>query len=173
MLLFISMEIMFFAGLISAFLVLRADGATTWPPPGQPRLPVGVTGVNTVVLLLSGVAVGRGVAALRKGGRNAQGWLVASIVLGSTFLAIQGVEWVRLVGFSLTMASSLYGATFYVLIGAHACHVAGGLVALAVVFGRALRGAYTPSTNEGPRVCRMYWWFVVGIWPVLYRLMYF
>jgi heme/copper-type cytochrome/quinol oxidase subunit 3 len=173
MLLFIPMEIMFFAGLISAFLVLRADGAATWPPAGQPRLPVVVTGINTFVLLLSGVAAERGVAALRNGGRSTKGWLGAAIALGATFLAIQGVEWIRLVGFGLTMTSSLYGATFYVLIGVHGCHVAGGLVGLVVVFARVLHGPRTPSDDEVPRMWRMYWWFVVGIWPVLYGLVYF
>ena len=173
MLLFILMEIMFFGGLISAFLVLRAGGAAEWPPAGQPRLPVGVTGVNTFVLLLSGAAIGRAVAVVRKGGRSTTRWLVAAVLLGATFLMVQGVEWVRLVGFGLTMTSSLYGATFYVLIGVHGFHVAGGLVGLLVGLVRARRGAYTSSDHEGLRLCRMYWLFVVGIWPVLYGLVYF
>ena len=172
-LLFILMEIMFFGGLISAFLVLRADGIANWPPAGQPRLPVGVTGVNTFVLLLSGVAIGRAVAAVRSGGRSATRWLAAAVLLGAAFLVVQGVEWVRLVGFGLTMTSSLYGATFYVLIGVHGCHVAGGLVGLLVGLVRARSGTYTPSSHEGLRLARMYWWFVVGIWPVLYGLVYF
>src|SRR5262249_57871398 len=49
-------EIMFFGGLISAFLVLRVSSAL-WPPPLQPRLPVGVTGVNPLLLLASSIAV--------------------------------------------------------------------------------------------------------------------
>ena len=49
---FIAAEIMFFAGLISSYLVLRT-GAAQWPPPLQPRLPVLVTGLNTIVLLAS------------------------------------------------------------------------------------------------------------------------
>ena len=53
-LLFITAEIMFFAGLISAFVVFRFS-PVPWPPAGQPRLPLGVTAVNTLVLLLSGV----------------------------------------------------------------------------------------------------------------------
>ena len=40
-------EAMFFAGLIGAFLVFRF-GSTVWPPPFQPRLPIGVTGINTL-----------------------------------------------------------------------------------------------------------------------------
>ncbi len=56
MLLFIGAEVMFFAGLIGAFIVLRF-GASDWPPPGQPTLPVVVTGINTAILLFSGLTM--------------------------------------------------------------------------------------------------------------------
>jgi len=59
-----------------------------------------------------------------------------------------------------------------VLIGVHGLHVAGGLVGLLIVLARALRGVHAPGEST-LRLCRMYWWFVVGIWPVLYRLVYF
>src|SRR5215470_2131056 len=55
-LMFIAAEVMFFAGLIGAFIVFRLS-AQIWPPPFQPRLPAGVTGLNTAILLLSGVAI--------------------------------------------------------------------------------------------------------------------
>ncbi len=44
---FLGAEAMFFAGLIGAFLVFRV-GSVVWPPPFQPRLPLGVTGFNTL-----------------------------------------------------------------------------------------------------------------------------
>ena len=52
MLIFVIAETMMFAGLISAFTIVKA-GALGWPPPGQPRLPVEATAFNTAVLLLS------------------------------------------------------------------------------------------------------------------------
>ena len=63
-------EVMLFAGLVSAFWVLRVS-APAWPPPLQPRLPVGVTGLNTLVLLGSSAMVLNGVRALRRGERRA------------------------------------------------------------------------------------------------------
>jgi len=172
--LFIATEVMFFAGLVSAFLVLRAGASAAWPPPGQPRLPVAVTGLNTLALLASGLAMHRAlIVGRRRGGREAIGWLAPSAALGGAFLLVQGVEWVRLVGFGLTMTSSVYGGTFYTLIGAHAVHVFVGLVALLVVLVKARLGRYSPEDHEGLRLCRMYWTFVVGIWPVLYLLVYF
>ena len=56
MFLLISTEVMMFSGFISAFLVARAN-FSTWPPLGQPRLPVEATAINTIVLILSGVAL--------------------------------------------------------------------------------------------------------------------
>ena len=55
MLLFIVTEVMFFASLVSAYLIIRS-GLEEWPPWGQPRLPVWSTALNTAVLLSSGVA---------------------------------------------------------------------------------------------------------------------
>src|SRR5262249_35210924 len=50
MLIFVSTEVMLFAGLVSAFLILRATAAGSWPPPGQPRLPLEETALNTAAL---------------------------------------------------------------------------------------------------------------------------
>jgi Heme/copper-type cytochrome/quinol oxidase, subunit 3 len=57
MLIFMVTEAMFFAGLISAYMVIRS-GIEEWPPWGQPRLPVETTAFNTLVLLLSGLTMG-------------------------------------------------------------------------------------------------------------------
>ena len=56
MLIFVAMETMMFAGMISAFTIIKSS-SLVWPPPDQPRLPVGQTAINTVALLLSGVAL--------------------------------------------------------------------------------------------------------------------
>jgi len=170
MALFIATEVMFFAGLVSAFLVLRAE-ALVWPPTGQPRLPVGLTGLNTAVLLASGWTLQRSLVALRAGGGPGR-WLEITAVLGVLFLVIQGSEWARLVGFGLTTTSSLYGSIFYTLVGAHALHVLAALVALLVVTARARRGRYPADAPGGLELCRMYWLFVVAVWPVLYVLVY-
>jgi cytochrome c oxidase subunit 3 len=172
MLAFLGAEAMFFAGLISAFLVLRAASAA-WPPADQPRLPVAVTAVNTLILLASGYTMWRSVRGVR-GNRpgELQRWLVATAVLGALFLAVQGSEWIRLVHYGLRVNSSVYGATFYTLIGSHGLHVLGGVVVLLAVLRNALRGRYTAPDHAAVEACRLYWFFVVGIWPILYVLVY-
>jgi cytochrome c oxidase subunit 3 len=165
-------ELMFFAGLIGAFLVFRLSAAV-WPPPFQPRLPLGVTGVNTIILLASALTMHWAVRAGRTGVVSSLvRYLTLTTLLGAVFLLIQGYEWFRLIHFGLTTSSSVYGGLFYALIGAHGAHVFGGLVWLLIVCWQAKRGRFSSSSHVGVQTSRMYWTFVVGLWPVLYGLVY-
>ena len=173
LLIFLGTEAMFFAGLISAFLILKA-GSAIWPSVGQPRLPVAITALNTLVLLASAYTMHRAFQAVRRNQNQAlTQWLAITGALGTVFLGVQGTEWIRLVNYGLTFTSSNYGATFYTLIGAHGLHVLAAVIVLAIVFVRALHQRYSAERYNGLELCRLYWFFVVGIWPVLYGLVYF
>jgi heme/copper-type cytochrome/quinol oxidase subunit 3 len=163
-------EVMFFAGLISAYFVLRM-GAAQWPPPLQPRLPVLVTGLNTLVLLGSSFAMVRALRARRDRTLLVRG-LTLTGALGLVFLAVQGYEWARLLGYGFTVTSGAYGASFYTLIGVHGVHVLGALAWLAIVLAGVRRGHFVASPAAGLRACGMYWHFVVALWPVLYVAVY-
>ncbi len=172
LLMFLAAEAMFFAGLIGAFLVFRL-GSPVWPPPFQPRLPIAVTGVNTVVLLASGLTVRLALKAVRLG--NTAGlvrYVWSTLLLGAVFLAVQGFEWVRLIRFGLTVSSGVYGSTFYTLIGCHGLHVLGAVLWLSVVGIQARKGRFTRQSHAGVETCAMYWTFVVALWPILYGLVY-
>ena len=165
-------EIMLFGGLMFSFLIIRV-AAPVWPPPMEPRLPVGVTAANTVVLLWSSVAMIAATRARRRGERRrfVRGLALAA-GLGCLFLAVQGVEWFRLISFGLTAASGVYGGTFYTLIGAHAAHVMIALAWLAIVLAGAARGHFAGPRAAAVTACAMYWHFVVALWPFLYVAVY-
>ena len=169
---FLGAEVMFFAGLIGAFLVYRL-GSEVWPPLSQPRLPVAITGVNTVVLLFSGITVYLALRAIRLGKSTSLfQWLLTTVFLGAVFLVVQGYEWLRLIHFGLKMSSGIYGATFYTLIGFHGFHVVGAMLWLIAVLAQGWRGRFTSNSHTGVEVCAIYWVFVVVLWPVLYGLVY-
>jgi heme/copper-type cytochrome/quinol oxidase subunit 3 len=167
---FIAAEVMFFAGLISSYFILRM-GAAQWPPPLQPRLPVLVTGLNTIVLLGSSFAMTRALGDREDRARLQRGLAVAG-ALGVLFLLVQGYEWVRMVGYGLTMTSGAYGVTFYTLIGVHGLHVLGALAWLAIMIVGVGRDRFVAGPAAGLRACAMYWHFVVALWPVLYVTVY-
>jgi heme/copper-type cytochrome/quinol oxidase subunit 3 len=171
-LMFLGAEAMFFAGLIGAYIVFRV-GSAIWPPPFQPRLPVGVTGVNTLILVASAVTMRWSLKAVRfNDHKKLIRYLACTAVLGGIFLVIQGFEWLRLIHFGLTVSSSVYGGLFYTLIGFHGLHVAGALIWLLVVFVQAKQKRFSKERHVGLQICGMYWTFVVALWPVLYGLVY-
>ena len=124
-------ELMLFSGLIGSFLIFRLQSAF-WPPPALPRLPIAVTWVNTFILMTSAVTMFSAVRMVHQNRqRMMRRYLTATLILGATFLAVQGSEWVRLVAHGLKLSSGSYGATFYLLIGCHGAHVTAGLIWLA------------------------------------------
>jgi cytochrome c oxidase subunit III len=168
-LMFIAAEVMFFAGLIGAFIVFRL-ASVEWPPPFQPRLPVGVTGVNTAILLLSGVVIQLAMRARASNEtQRVLRLLSATALLGTIFLLVQGYEWVRLIHYGLTLSSGVYGATFYTLIGCHGAHVLGAVIWLGVVLAHVRSGI---AGRESVQLAGVYWTFVVALWPALYVLVY-
>jgi heme/copper-type cytochrome/quinol oxidase subunit 3 len=171
-LIFLAGETMLFASFVAGFVVLRV-GAAVWPPPMQPRLPVLVTGLNTLCLLASSLAMRAAVRALRRGDRRTllRG-LGLTALLGGVFLAVQGIEWVRLIRFGLTVSSGVYGGTFYTLIGLHGAHVVGALLWLAVVALGVRLGRLGPRRPTPVSLCATYWHYVVAVWPILYVLVY-
>lgn len=173
MIFLLAAEAMFFAGLISAYIVNRAGAV--WPPYGQPRLPVEVTAINSVILIASAITIYFSRRKLKSNlhdNNNSLKLLAITIVLGVTFLAIQGTEWVKLISYGLTTRSSLYGAFFYTVIGAHAVHVFAGLLVLFYLFYSLKSNSSFEISKIKIAVCSMYWYFVVTIWPILYVLVY-
>ncbi|TNE90098.1 MAG: heme-copper oxidase subunit III [Deltaproteobacteria bacterium] len=170
MILFIGAEVMLFAGLISAYAVVRAGmPADAWPPPGQPRLPIAFTGFNTLLLLASGGAMWFGGRKFAEGADKAVPPVLASLGLGAAFVALQGYEWANLLGEGLSMQSSPYGSFFYLIVGTHAVHAVAALLVLSVATLRLRAGELTEHAFTA---LRAFWYFVVLIWPFLYWQVY-
>lgn len=170
MVIFVFTEVMFFAGLISGYSILKGRAiAGIWPPVTDPDLPAAATAVSTVALLLSGVAVflaGRKHAVDASGGLR---WLWAALALASGFVVWQVVEAVQLLSAGLTMVSSAHGGFFYTIVGAHAIHAVIAIAILANSIRLLSRAQMTPALF---RAIRIFWYFVVGLWPFLYGVIY-
>ena len=168
MLIFLLTEVMLFAGLISAFLIIRSQ-AIVWLPPGQPRLPVEETAVNTAALLASGIALTFARRVFRRDPTQALRPLGLSIALGLFFVVFQGFEWAALLGQGLTMQTSSMGSFFYLIIGLHALHAIAAIGLLVHVFLKLRQGWLSSGLLATSEVL---WYFVVGVWPVLYLVVY-
>jgi cytochrome c oxidase subunit 3 len=170
MALFVFTEVMLFAGLVSAYTIARATALPgMWPPANQPRLPAGTTLFNSVVLLASGVALVLAQRAFKRGAAAAAGPMAVAMGLGAFFVVFQGVEWSRLLAQGLTLTSSLHGAFFYTIVGAHALHAVGALAGLAWAWNLLRRDRLNASAFGA---VQLFWYFVVLMWPVIWLRVY-
>ena len=100
-------------------------------------------------------------------------WWVVTILLGAYFLWATGAEWHKLIYEDhLTVATNLFGTTFYSLVGLHASHVIVGLVFLSLVMIVTLLGF--PIEQQLRRVLFLswYWHFVDGVWVIVFTVVY-
>ena len=170
MLVFVFTEVMFFTALISAFLVIKA-GNPSWQLPHGITLPVYATLFNTLLLLASGGTLVWGYTNLQKGVplEKVRTLILQSTLLGGLFVGFQGYEWIQLISFGMTMHSSIFGACFFLLIGTHGLHALLGVIYLGYTFFSSKQSL--DSANLA--ALSVFWLFIVGIWPILYGLVYF
>jgi cytochrome c oxidase subunit III len=167
---FLISETMLFVGLFIAYFAYRAV-APSWPPAGTPELELLLPGINTLILLSSSFVIHKADTAVKQ--NNLPGmrtWFLATMLMGSTFLAGQLYEYAHL---EFGLKSNLFGSTFYVLTGFHGLHVLVGIILMGIVLWRSRRpGHYSTEKHFGVEAAEIYWHFVDGVWVVLFTILY-
>ena len=174
MLLFITSEVMFFAGLFAAYFNVRAN-SPVWPPEGfGDKLHIlPLVGVATVLLVLSSLTCQMGVWAIRKNDRSGLVRAIGiTVVLGVVFLVMQAVDYGLLYEDGLRLDSGPFGTTYYTLTGFHGAHVLGGVIMLAVVLYRGMAGQFSAAHHDMVEATSIYWHFVDVVWILLFSLLY-
>jgi cytochrome c oxidase subunit 3/cytochrome o ubiquinol oxidase subunit 3 len=164
------------AALFSTLIVtyLHFVGKDRVGPTPAEVLSVELVLANTLCLLASSITIHQAEHLLRRGRQwSFCLWWVFTIVLGLVFLAGTGYEWYNLiVKHQLTISRNLFGSTFYTLVGFHAFHVTGGVVAMLIVLALALRRQVTADNPQGVGLVAWYWHFVDGVWVVVFAVVY-
>jgi cytochrome c oxidase subunit 3 len=160
---------MMFAGLTSAYIVKRNQA--NWAMLQVPT----IFWWSTAVIALSSVTVQLAVRDFRDRKLGRYRLLVTTTaILGALFLVLQGVGFwqlgkqdIRLVG-----AGSNPSYSFLLAIaGLHGLHVLGGVIALLVIFGKAVSTKYRSYSSIPIEVAATYWHFVGVLW--LYLVLFF
>ena len=130
---------------------------------------------NSICLFSSSLTILIAEKALHQGQVKKFGlfWFL-TIALGVIFLIGTGREWYGLIYHDgLTISSSLFGTTFYSLVGLHAFHVIVGATGLTIILILTLFGAVKQEHSAKVSVFAMYWHFVDAIWVVVLSVVYF
>ena len=180
--LLLATEIMFFSALIGTVWTLRFRTSTMeapWAYPGQ-ILDIPITAINTFILFASSLTMVEALASVERGDqRRMRVFLVATLLLGITFVVIQGREFYTLYfieGLTFTHApdgvNPLYGPGFYALTGTHGAHVIAGVLAVTYVTIKGFKGGFTKENHEAMELVALYWNFVDVVWIILFTVVY-
>ena len=178
MILFITSEVMFFAGLFAAYFSIR-NAALEWPPlnaeTGEPfRLEIlPLVGPATILLIVSSVTCQMAVWGIRRNDRTAFLRNIAvTFVLGVVFLFMQVADYALLASEGVTLGSGVFGTTYYTLTGFHGAHVFAGVVMLGVVLYRGMAGQFSGRHHDAVEATSLYWHFVDVVWILLFATLY-
>ena len=153
----------------------------------KPILDIPVTSQSTFVLLMSSRAMVLALAAVETKGTplpagagwwdrclaSSKFWLMATAVMGATFLGYQSYEFTSFVHEGLTIKTNLFGSSFFTLTGFHGAHVTAGVLWLLTLFAidvkRGLKGKTDVLLVD---ICALYWHFVDVVWIATFTLIY-
>lgn len=167
----IGSEVVFFSALIVTYIVLRGRSVTG--PLPQQVLDIPLTAANTFVLICSSLTMVSALAAIRVGlHRRMQFLLVATLVLGLTFLIGQAYEFTSLAKHGLSLSVNLFGASFFTLTGFHGAHVLAGVIWIGFVLARSFRGGITQEKHSSVELVGLYWHFVDLVWIIIFTIVY-
>lgn len=175
---------------------LRAAGAgvrvvglqsVDWPRPYDTLtnpLSIDLTAINTFILICSSVTMVLALAAIQRGDRRRLSlWLLATVLIGSTFLGIQVYEYYQLMQghrYSIGVGptghfrpdSSLFASCFFTMTGFHGAHVTGGVIVLFILWVRSCFGGFTREHHSPIELTGLYWHFVDLVWILLFTVVY-
>ncbi len=180
----LSSELMFFAGLFAIFFTVRSMRPDLWEQNIQ-LLDLPFAATNTLILVISSVWCQLGVlkaehgqksrtgSLLNVGGWGMREWYVLTYIFGSVFVSGQILEYATLVSEGVNVASDAWASIFYLTTGLHGIHVTGGLIAFLLIIGRTYTTRdYSHAQQAGAVVTSYYWHFVDVVWIALFAAIY-
>ena len=169
--LFLASEIMFFTGLIGAYVVLRMSNPG-WPgPEGHLSKPLGT--LNTLILIASSVTIVRSLAASHRGSMPAaRGWLLLTVFLGCGFLTIKGFEYAAKFEHHIVPSTNIFWGCYFILTAFHGLHVLGGIVFNLLVLAWSRSAERWRARQQRLELAGLYWHFVDIVWIFLFPLLY-
>jgi cytochrome c oxidase subunit III len=164
--------LMLFTALTSAYIV-RAGLSDDWRPLAVPKF----LWLSTALILASSVTFEIARRAIKRAQLKAyQLWITVTAALGVGFLITQFLAWRQLVAEGIYLSTNPHSSFFYVLTGAHAVHLLGGILGLAYLLLRSWNKLGHHEAVERRRraagVIGLYWHFMDGLWVYLFLLLF-
>lgn len=164
-------DIILFASLFATYVVLREN--TYGGPGGGELFDLPFVLAETLILLTSSFVCGLAVLAARSGKKvQVIGWLIATFVLGASFLVLELSEFAKLVGEGHSWQESAFLSAFFTLVGTHGLHITIGLLWLSVMVWQIAKVGFTAGTTRRLTLFSLFWHFLDIIWIFIFTVVY-
>jgi len=169
--LFLASDCLLFGALITSYVVYR--GRSVVPPYPKDVFDIPYTSVSSFVLLASSLTMVLALAAIQRGDLpRMRLWLLATAMLGLTFVGGQVYEFTTFYDEGLSLTTNVFGTTFYVLTGFHGTHVAIGILMLLSLVWLSFSGKIQQKDSMTVELVGLYWHFVDIVWIVIFTIVY-
>jgi cytochrome c oxidase subunit 3 len=181
---FLVTEVMFFGALFTTYAVYRYLYPQAFIEASR-ALDLTLGAVNTAVLLCSSLTMALAVHGVQTRAKTGVViYLILTVLLGSVFLGIKGVEYYHkyqhhlIPGHNFFVPSpeanhvALFMSLYFVMTGVHALHMIIGLGIILVLVARTLFASQEGLPTTGVELTGLYWHFVDIVWVFLFPLLY-
>lgn len=154
--------LMMFAGLTSAYIVKRNQ--VNWQTFDLPQF----FWYSTAAIVLSSITIFLAERAFKqRENKKYRSLVVTTLVLGVLFIVFQLLGFQQLWAKQVTLTANVSYSFLYVIVGLHAAHVLGGLVALIILFAKAFNTKTRIYNSVPVELVSTYWHFVDVLWIYL------
>lgn len=164
-------DCLLFGSLFATFAVLRTN--TFGGPSGADIFNLPFVLTETMILLTSSFTMGLAVLGMARGyKKQALIWLVVTLLLGATFLAMELTEFSHLITDGHGWQQSAFLSSYFVLVGTHGFHIAVGLLWLAVVGVRLMKRGFKATDIHRLSLLGIFWHFLDVVWIFIFSFVY-
>ena len=176
-----------FSCFLIGYMVVRMSTTEPWPNASEVfaleiaghHIPLVLIAIMTFILITSSGTMAMAVNfGYRKDKMKAALLMIVTAVLGLSFVGMQAFEWSKLIEEGVRpwgnpFGAPQFGSVFFMVTGFHGLHVSIGVIYLATVAIKILKGHYEQSGNyEIVEISGLYWHFVDLVWVFIFALFY-
>lgn len=169
--LYLLTDIILFAALFATYMILRGNiaGGESASNLLDPKYAL----LETVLLLTSSFTCGVALLALRfKKVSLAFGLLLATLLLGIGFIALELSEFATLVNEGQSWRQSAFLSSFFTLVGTHGLHITIGLIWGGVMTAYILKNGATSNAVRKLTLFSLFWHFLDLVWIFIFTIVY-
>ena len=194
---FLLSDTFIFSCFLISYMSVRMSTTVEWPNPSEVfaltafgvKVPLLLIAIMTFILITSSGTMAMAVKFGYQKNRQVTFWLlIATALLGASFVGMQAFEWTKLIidegvrPWSNPMGAPQFGAAFFMITGFHGTHVTFGVIFLVIIAIKVIKGDFD---NERPgfmtgrkgryemvETMGLYWHFVDLVWVFIFAFFY-